>query len=137
MSRENVELARRGYEALNAALRTGNAQEALDAFCDPAIVLTPSGILPESKEMQGHDGMLRFLSVQTEALDDFFVEPQAFIDAGTRVVVPIRFGGRAQHTGIDVSFEVVHVLKARDGKWTHIDMYPNEAEALKAVGLAE
>jgi ketosteroid isomerase-like protein len=78
--------------------------------------------------------MLRFLSVQTEAFDDFFVEPRAFIDAGTRVVVPIRLGGRAQPTGIDVRFEVVHVLTARDGKWTRIDMYPNKAEALKAVG---
>jgi hypothetical protein len=61
MSKENVELARRGYDALSEALRTGNTQEALDAFCDPDILLTPSGILPESREMQGHDGMLRFL----------------------------------------------------------------------------
>ena len=137
MSQENLELARRGYAALNEAFRTGNFQEALDEFCDPDIVLTPSGVLPESREMRGLDGMLRFVSLQTEAFDNFFVEPHAFIDAGKRVVVPVRFGGRAQHTGLDVAFEVVHVLTARDGKWTRIDMYPSEPEALKAVGLAD
>ena len=137
VSQENVELARRGYEALNEALRTGIFQEAIDAFCDPDIVLVPSGILPESTEMHGHDGMRLFLDVQTEAFEDFFVEPQTFIDAGPQIVVPVRFGGRARHTGLDVTFEVVHVLTARDGKWTRIDVYPSEAEALKAVGLED
>jgi|SRR5438270_4823055 len=137
MSQANVELAREGYEALNEAYRTGNFRDALERFCDPAIVLTPSGILPESSEMRGHEGMLRFVSLQSEAFDDFWVEPHAFIDAGDRVVVPIRFGGRAQHTGLDVAFEVVHVLTAHDGKWRRIDMYPSKDEALEAVGLVE
>jgi ketosteroid isomerase-like protein len=50
MSQENVQLARRGYDALSEALRTGNTEEALDAFCDPDIVRTPSGILSPSPE---------------------------------------------------------------------------------------
>jgi ketosteroid isomerase-like protein len=137
MSQENVELARRGYETLNQAYKTGNFQDAMERFCDPGIVLTPSGILPESSQMQGHEGMVRFATLQTEAFDDFWVEPQAFIDAGDRVVVPVRFGGRAHHSGLAVVFEVVHVLTARDGKWTRIDMYANKSEALEAVGLSE
>jgi ketosteroid isomerase-like protein len=137
MSQENVELARRGYETLNVAYKTGNFQDAFERFCDPDIVLTPSGILPESSQMHGHEGMVRFATLQTEAFDDFWVEPQAFIDAGDRVVVPVRFGGRAHHSGLDVAFEVVHVLTARDGKWTRIDMYASKAQALEAVGLSE
>jgi ketosteroid isomerase-like protein len=52
-------------------------------------------------------------------------------------VVPIRFGGRARYTGLEVAFEVVHVWTARDGKWTRLDMYVSKAEALEAVGLGE
>ena len=137
MSQENLELARRGYETLNEAYKTGSFQDALERFCDPGIVLTPSGILPESSQMQGHGGLVRFITLQTEAFEDFWVEPQAFIDAGDRVVVPVRFGGRAHHSGLDVEFEVVHVLTARDGKWTRVDMYPTKSEALEAVGLSE
>jgi ketosteroid isomerase-like protein len=135
VSEENVELARRGYSALNDAYRTGDFQRAMEEFCDPEIVLTPSGVLPESSEMRGHEGMARFVALQTEAFEEFWVEPLDFIDAGDRVVVPVRFGGRASHTGLDVAFEVVHVLTARDGKWTRIDMYVSTDEALKAVGL--
>src|SRR5437879_1104928 len=137
MSRENVENARRAYEALNHAYKTGDFMPALEKFCDPDIVLTPSGMLPESSEMHGHDGVVRFAAVQTEAFDDFWIEPQEFIEAGDRVVVPVRFGGRASHTGIDVAFEVVHVCTSRNGKWTRVDMYASKSEALEAVGLEE
>ena len=137
MSQENVELARRGYAALNDAYRTGHFQPAIHEFCDPEIVLKPSGILPESSEMHGHEGLLRFAALQTEAFEEFRVEPQEFIDAGDKVIVPVRFGGRAQHTGLEVRFEVVHVCTARDGKWTRIDMYASKAEALEAVGLRD
>jgi ketosteroid isomerase-like protein len=135
MSRENVELARRGYAALNEAYKTGDFLPALNAFCDPQIVLKPSGILPESSEMHGHQGILQFAAVQTQAFDGFWVEPKEYIDAGDRVVVPVRIGGRASYTGIEVEFGVVHVLTVRDRKWTRVDMYRSKAEALKAVGL--
>jgi ketosteroid isomerase-like protein len=137
VSQENVELARRGYAALNEGLKTGDFLPAVREFCDPQIVFKPSGILPESSEMYGHEGMVRFVTLQTEAFEDFRVEPRAFIDAGDRVVVPLRFGGRAQHTGLDVAFEVVNVLTAWAGKWTQIEVYASKAEAIKAVGLAE
>ena len=137
MSRENVELALEGYEALNAALRIGDFREALERFCDPEIVLMPSGVMPESSEMHGHEGLLRFVTLQTEAFEDFSVEPLAFIDAGEKVVVPVRFGGRASHTGLEVRFEVVHVCTARNGKWSRLDIYATESEALAAVGLAQ
>jgi hypothetical protein len=75
VSQENVNLARRGYEALNEAYRTGEFLAALEETGDPEFVLVPSGILPESSEMRGHSGVLRFLTVQTEGFDDFWIEP--------------------------------------------------------------
>ncbi|MFL5867929.1 MAG: nuclear transport factor 2 family protein [Thermoleophilaceae bacterium] len=137
MSQENVELARRGYVALNEALRSGDFLSAVQEFCDPEIVLKPAGILPESREMRGHEGMVQFMGIQAEAFEGFSVEPQEFIDAGDEVVVPVRFGGRAVHTGLDVHFEVVHVCTAHGGKWKRIDVYAERAQALEAVGLSE
>ena len=75
--------------------------------------------------------------MHAEAFEEFGLEPQEYIDAGDRVVVPLRFGGRARHTGLDVSFEIAYVVIARDDKPTRLDAYLNKAEALKAVGMAK
>jgi hypothetical protein len=53
------------------------------------------------------------------------------------VVVPVRLGGRARHTGIDIEFTRVHVWTYRSGKVLRLEMYASEAEALDAVGSAE
>jgi ketosteroid isomerase-like protein len=135
MSQENVELAQTGYAVLKDAYRTGDFRAGIEEFCDPTIVLTPSGAFPESSEMHGYEGMVRFATLQTEAFDEFWIELQEFIDAGDRVVVPVRFGGRALYTGIDVEFEFVHVCTARNGRWTRVDIYVTRTEALRAVGL--
>jgi len=65
------------------------------------------------------------------------LEPQEFIDAGDRVVVPLQFGGEARYTGIEVKFAVVHVVTIRDGKVARLDIYMTRAEALEAAGLSE
>jgi ketosteroid isomerase-like protein len=53
------------------------------------------------------------------------------------VVVPLRVGGRARYTGLQVHFNLVHVLTGRDGKCTRLDIYLTESEALNAVGIEE
>jgi ketosteroid isomerase-like protein len=135
MSQENVELVRKGYAALNRALSSGDYVRAVQEFMDPEVVLKPAGLLPESSEMHGHEGMVQFLTLQTETFDAFRVEAQEFIDAGSRVVVPIHFGGRATYSGLDVAFDVVHVCSIKDAKITRVDIYRTKAEALKATGL--
>jgi ketosteroid isomerase-like protein len=87
--------------------------------------------------MRGREGMLRFLQTQAEAFELFVVEPLEFIDAGDRVVVPVRFGGRARHTGLEIDFSAVHVLTLRDRTLLRIDIYGSKPEALEAVGLQE
>jgi|SRR5208283_3090630 len=113
MSRKDVKRARLTFAALNDAFKAGDLRPFLTEFCDRQIVLKPAGIFPETAEtrgqdaeMRGHDGMLRFATMQAEAFDEFHVEPLEYIDAGDRVVVPLRFGGRARHTGLDVEFDL-------------------------------
>ena len=95
----------------------------------------PSGLLPESAEVHGHEGIARFLRIQMEGFDPLQAEPLEFIDAGDKVVVPLVLGGKARHTGLEVSFSFVHVVSFRDGKAARVEVFLEKAEALEAVGL--
>jgi ketosteroid isomerase-like protein len=135
MSRENVEFVRRGYAALSEMLSSRAIDRSLiEELWTPDCVLRPAGILPESSEMHGHDGLARFISNQMEAFDQLEIEPLEFIEAGEKVVVPLRFGGKARYTGMEVGFDVVHVVTVRDGRAARTDMYREMSEALEAVG---
>ena len=138
MSRENVELAQRGYRAMNNMLKSRKVDRPyIEEWWTPDSVLKPSGLLPESSEMRGHEGIARFISIQMDAFEGLEVEPLEFLDAVDKVVVPIRFGGKARHTGLDVTFSVVHVLTVRQGKVARLEMFRERAEALEAAGLRE
>ena len=140
MSRENVERGRRAYAALNDAYRSGDVNDLLpiaEELWDPAIVLRTAETFVESGEWHGYEGLLRFTSDQMKAFERMWIEPEEFIDAGDVLVVPVRFGGRARHTGIDVEFSYVHVLTVQNGKTVRIDVYESKAQALEAAGLRE
>jgi ketosteroid isomerase-like protein len=140
VSEDNVEIVRRGYDVLNSAYATGEVNDLLpflENHYHPDLVLKTSGMFPETAEMHGHSGMLRFIRTQMDAFQEMWIEPQEFIDAGNRVVVPVRFGGEARHTGLEVEFSVVHVSTVHEGKVARIDMYRNKAEALEAAGVSE
>lgn len=135
MSAENVELARRYYEALNAAYKTGEIRAFVETTCDPEIIIQPSGFLPETSEVHGHEETIKFISAQQEAFESLSLEPQEIIDAGDVVVVPVRLGGRARHTGLEMEFSFVQVATVRAGKTARIEVYTEMADALKAAGL--
>jgi len=141
MSRENVEALQRGYAALNAAYESGDVNDLRPLAAemwDPDIVLTtPGTVLAGGEEWHGHDGMLRFTAAQMEAFEQMRIETLEFIDAGARLVVPVKFGGRARHTGIEMEFHAVHVFTFLDGRATRMDVYQSKDEALEAVGLRE
>ena len=147
-----MEIARRLYregeaayygriDALHEAYESGNFSEFLAAteeMLHPDFVLRPpeDSPFPEAGTGgQGREGFLRFVAGQAEGFDAMSLEPQEFIDAGDRVVVPLQFGGRARHTGLEIKFAVVHVVTIRDGKLARLDIYMSRAEALEAAGL--
>ena len=134
----NVEIAREAYRDLADALRSGDLAGVIERWCDPEIVLQPAGVFPDSASvMHGHEGMLSFLSMQMEAFEALEVVPLEFIGAGNQVVVPVRFGGRARHTGLEIDFSLVHVLTLRDRTLLRMDAYASRPEALEALGLSD
>jgi ketosteroid isomerase-like protein len=137
MSQENVELVKRSYDGLNDVYNTGDCLRPIEEVCHPDVVLRASGMFPESGEYHGYAGLREFTANQAEAFEQMSVQAAEFVDAGDQVVVPIRFGGKARHTGIETTFSVVHVWTIRNGKVSRLDMYRNREDALKAVGLEE
>jgi ketosteroid isomerase-like protein len=137
MSQEDVEFVRGIYENLTDAYKTGDYTQLIEDFCHPDVVLKTSGMFPETGDYTGYEGLRAFTANQAEALEQMWVQPAEFIDAEDRVVVPLRFGGKARHTGIEAAFSVVHVWAIRDRRASRLDMYRGREEALKAVGLEE
>jgi ketosteroid isomerase-like protein len=125
------------YERINHAYETGEYQGPIEEFCHPDVVLSTSGMFPETGEYRGFDGLREFTTNQAEAFEAISVQPSEFIDAGDQVVVPLRFGGKARHSGIEATFSVVHVWSIRERKISRLDMFQSRDEGLKAVGLAE
>jgi ketosteroid isomerase-like protein len=132
MSQENVEIARQQLEAFSR-----RDVEAIRGFIDPAVELdwsASAGV--DARVYRGIDAYLRFWTSYFEAFDEIAVSPERFIDRGESVVIPnvARFRGR---DGIEVLAESTVVFTIRNRKITHIRLYQETADALKAVGLEE
>lgn len=132
MSEENIDIARRAYAAFNLA----GIEGILDSL-DPDIEWrTWERFVREPRVYRGHAGVREVLRIFTENFDDFSAEPLEFIDAGERVVVPVKLSGRAKGTGESASFELVHVWTVNGRRAGRLDVYSSKAEALEAVGMA-
>jgi hypothetical protein len=119
MSQSNVELAKRGYAAINAA----SEQESIEPlrplveelWAEDGVLVTTGRLFPEAGEWPGREGALRFAQQQMEAFERMWIEPLEFIEAGDdTLVVPLKLGGIARHTGISMEFELFHVPPHRD-----------------------
>src|SRR6476659_1352922 len=135
MSQQNVEIMRRYYEAWFR-----NDRSRLDTL-DPGIELHPD---PENEWVgvndvyRGPDGVLEYLRLVEEALEDYHPEVEGFVDAGDKVVTLAVESGRGRGSGAEVqSARTAHVWTLRDGKAIRLDLYNDRAEALEAVGLTE
>jgi ketosteroid isomerase-like protein len=131
MTSDNVETVRRGYEALNE----GGIEAALDFF-DPDVEIDfPPEISPEPQTLRGHEAIRRWFEVLAEIMESVRIEPEEFIEAGNRVVVPVRLIGTGRGSGIEAVQRVTQVWTLRDGRAVRMDAYAEKASALEVVGL--
>ena len=139
MAQAHVEIARRGYAAINEAYELDSVdplEPMLDELWAPDAVLVTSGrLFPEAGEWPGKEGMLRFARQQMDAFERMWAEPDDYIETDDGVLVRLRLGGVARHTGITMEFEIFHVLTFRDNKLTRLEAHVDEADARRAAGL--
>lgn len=133
MSRENVEIIRRAFEAFRA-----NDVDAWLATISPNVQVFPNPREPGAKTLyEGREGVLEYLSNWYAGWDEYLVEPTRFIEADDYVVVATRETGTAKQSGIRVEEEFSHVFRLQDGQTVEWRQFGPLHEALDAVGLSE
>jgi ketosteroid isomerase-like protein len=131
MSSDNVEAARRGYEALGQV----GVEAFLEEFIDPDFeTTTPPEMTVEPATYRGHEGLRHYFDSFYEIMDEVRFEAEEFIDAGDRVVVPTRLVARGRDSGIEAVQQLVLVWTLRDGKALRVETFATRAEALAAAG---
>jgi ketosteroid isomerase-like protein len=131
MSQENVERVRRGYERFNATGRPPLGE------LTPDFVYTGPDNMLGGGVVHGRDAYAAEARKFTDTFDEFRAEPEEIFDHGERVVVFLRFCGRAHSSGIPVNVPLAHVWTFRGDKAAALDVYLDRAEALETVGLRE
>jgi ketosteroid isomerase-like protein len=133
MSRENVEVVRTFF----AMIDRGDAG-AWDLL-PPNFVVDLSRRLIDPAMLRGPDEMRSFYrDMDATWAGGASLKVEELIDAGDKVLVLIRFGGRGKISGVDVEALVWNLWTFRDGEpvgWTYFG--EDRAEALKAAGLRE
>ena len=130
MSRQNVEIMQAAYRAFlsgDRATAFGALASEVEAYDDPRMV--------EERVYKGHEGFARMLAVTTEGFDEVRYEPEAFIDAGDQIMVPVRRSGRGSASGVPVEERQLHVWDMRGGQAVRFRLFLSESDARCACGL--
>ena len=92
---------------------------------------------PDAGTYRGHEGYEQWVSDWAAAWDKFSIEPEAYIDAGERVVLVIRMTATGRGSGLELNRQDALVYTIRDAKVVRLDYYNSKAQALEAAGLSE
>ena len=132
MSRENVEIVRRGFAAWEADDLAG-----VLAMFDEGLVTRRLAPMPDPGTWHGPEGALEVAAEWMDTFDEFSMKAEEFIDAGEHVVVRVAQEGRGSSSGARVTGTFWFVWGMRDGRGVTWDIYATREQALEAVGLRE
>ena len=130
MSREHVDLARKGYEAF----ARGDLDGVLDMM-DPDIEAHNPVEVPEASVHRGREAVRRDWEQAIELFDDFSIEVEDYLDAGDELVVFLRYRARARGSAAEIDTPMAHVLTFREGRAIRLRQYLDRDQALEAAGL--
>ena len=131
MSRENVELARRAYDAFN--------RRDLDAFLvsvDEEVEMQ-SRLAAIEGGYHGLEGIRRWWEDFLGAFPDYKIELEEVRDLGDVTLSHFKGWGHSGGSGIPLIDPIWQPMRWRDGKVVWIRVCLTESEALEAVGLSE
>jgi ketosteroid isomerase-like protein len=129
MSQVEVEIVQKAYEALRR-----DGYEAILEFIHPDFeAVAPPDLSVEPQTYRGREGVRYWFESFYEAVDEVRLEPDQFIDQGTRVVVPLHLVVRGRDSGIEVAQQLVQVWTIKDGKAIGMEAYPDTESALRAL----
>jgi uncharacterized protein len=131
MSRENVEIVRRSFEAF----ARGDFETAFAAHAPDTSWCTASDE-PDQQTYRGLDGLRKLVASLDELWEGRFAGTMTFedfIDRGDWVVVPWHARMHGRMSGIDVEVEETYAVRVREGKIVRVDEFRSSGQALEAV----
>jgi ketosteroid isomerase-like protein len=133
MSRENVEVVRAMYEVANA----GDKLDANFEVLAPDVEFHVSGAFPDLDQVyRGHEGVKKLNEALNEPWEALSLDPEEFIDAGSRVLVLSQFHARGRD-GMEVRLHLANLWTVRDGRIVGMEAFADQESALEAVGLSK
>ena len=135
MSRENVEVVRGVYDAFT---RRDNAA-AFAAYALDIEMDFRHGVLgfDAPSLYHGHDGVRTAFRNWLAPFRDFEFQPGETTDYGDQILVTVDEHGIGRASGVAVDRSHYALWTLRGGKIVSLCVFLDQAEALKAVGLAE
>jgi len=133
MSQENVEIVRRIYDVVNVS-----GLAAVGDFLRADVELVPPPDWPEGGTVKGREQVREMARQWMETFEEFRVEPERYLDAGTEtVVVYVRDRGRIRGTDTEIATRLIHIWTLSGGKVVRWQLFTDEGPALEAAGLRE
>jgi ketosteroid isomerase-like protein len=128
VSRENVEILKRAYEALNR----GEIESALDVL-EPDAEWQEHSDLPEADTYRSREAIREFLLAYLDSWEEFHQETEDLIESGDRVAVLLRMAAKGKGSGIEVEGRYAHLWTMRGGRGIRVDAYADPNRALEAL----
>jgi|SRR5688572_14077000 len=133
MSKETIEIVRRGYEAFNR----GDLEGWL-ATLDPSVELVfPFMELEGQGPVHGRTGAMQAWDTWRTTFPNASFEVDTIRDLGDTMFVALRVRGRGAGSEVPIEQRSWHVVTWRDGRVFRVRAFLHEAEALEAAGLSE
>ncbi len=127
---DNIEILRRGYEALDR-----RDFDAVLGIVDPEIEIRDRPEAPDPAVYHGYEGVRTALNVSTETFEGLRLLPERFVGEGDHVAVAIRLVGRGRESGVPVDDRLVHLWRMRGGRAVALHVYSEMRDALEAIEL--
>jgi hypothetical protein len=131
MSRENVEMVRRLYRAMDA-----RDVDAVAEITHPDVEWIPDRRVGEPS-IRGREEVIRFFADRAEMFGELSAELERLWDSGDRVLAFVHVTGRGQASGAGFDIRIAHLWTVHDGVVVRGQGYGDRDEALEAAGLSE
>ena len=132
MSQENVEVIEEAWRATNR----GDVDGLLAAMTDDVDFRPPSHRL-DGTVFRGHAGVRAWMERIKETWSELQGSPHEVASVGEHLVMAVDTRAIGHESRVPINPREFVVYTMREGKIAAIIAYPNEREALKAVGLEE
>ena len=127
MSEENVELVRRGTENVEAFWELLDDHVVWDLRARPLVDLDDVYF--------GRDAVIKASRHYWGTWDEYSLDAEELIDAGTSVVVTVRERGRGRGSGASFDDRWAQVWTFSRGRIVRWELYADQATALEAAGI--